>query len=393
MNERTLRLAIGVAVVTSVVRGWGCTPPGPPPQITQGVATGDVTDRSAIVWARADGPAELVVAFDEGDELRAENSAAADFTAQVTLEGLSPGREYAYRARFERSGRRSPEVEGRFRTAPARQDGVDAVRFIVGGDLGGHGYCRETEGGYRIFDTMGALSPDFFIANGDMIYADELCPAEGPEGRRNVPGDFPRVSAAEIDWTDRAGLQEIFWKHWRYHRGDPTFQSFLARVPMYAQWDDHEVVNDFGASWPSWPFAPERQGFPNLAEAGRDAVLHYNPIARNSDEPGRIFRSFRWGRDLELFLLDGRSYRDRNDLADSEASPKTLLGEEQLEWLATGLLASDATWKVVSSDVPLSVPTGTRPETFGRRRRVSSRSCSDCFAGSMPRISRTSCSW
>jgi len=352
-------------VASALLLAAGCAS-GPPPQMTHGVATGDVTDQGAVVWARADGPAELVVAFDEGLELRAPNSAASDFTAQVTLEGLSPGREYSYRARFERSGRRSSEVEGRFRTAPAPRDGVDEVRFIVGGDLGGHGYCRETEGGYRIFETMGTLSPDFFVANGDMIYADELCPAEGPEGRKNVPGDFPRVSAVEIDWADRAGLQEIFWKQWRYHRGDATFQAFLARVPMYAQWDDHEVINDFGAPWPSWPFASERQGFLNLVETGRNAVLSYNPIARNSGEPRRIYRSFRWGRDLEVFLLDGRSYRDRNDLADSEANPKTLLGAEQLEWLAKGLLASDATWKVVSSNVPLSVPTGTDPANFGR---------------------------
>jgi alkaline phosphatase D len=340
---------------------------GPPPGITHGVATGDVTDQSAIVWARADGPAELVVEIDDGREFRAENASAFDFTAQVTLEGLSPGTAYKYRAHFENaSGVPSSEVEGSFRTAPAPRDRVDAVRFIVGGDLGGHGYCREMNGGYRIFDAMDALSPDFFIANGDMIYADELCPAEGPEGRQNVPGGFPRVSAAEIDWTDRAGLQESFWKHWRYHRGDAIYQAFLARVPMYAQWDDHEVINDFGASWSSWPYASEREGFPKLVEAGRNAVFHYNPIGRSPEEPQRIYRSFRWGRALELFLLDGRSYRDRNDLADSEAEPKTLLGAEQLEWLAKGLLASDATWKVVSSDVPLSVPTGTEAARFGR---------------------------
>lgn len=352
-----------LALAVSSVLGWGCAPA---PQITHGVATGDVTDHSAIVWARADGPAELVVEIDEA-EFRSQNSAESDFTAQVTLDGLRANTAYTYQAHFEsRSGARSSEIDGSFRTAPAPDQSVDAIRFIVGGDLGGHGYCREIEGGYRIFDTMAALEPDFFIANGDMIYADEVCPAEGPEGRQHVPVDLQRVSAAEVDWTDRAGLQEIFWQHWRYHRGDPTFQAFLARVPIYVQWDDHEVINDFGARWASWPFAPERQGFRNLVETGRNAVLHYNPITPNATEPGRIYRSFRWGRDLEVFLIDARTYRDRNDRPDSESNPKTLLGRDQMEWLTGELISSGATWKVVSSDVPLSVPTGTRPETFGR---------------------------
>ena len=39
--------------------------------------------------------------------------------------------------------------------------------------------------------------------------------------------------------------------HWRYNRTDPAFQDFLRTTPMYVQWDDHEVINDFGAAWPA----------------------------------------------------------------------------------------------------------------------------------------------
>src|SRR5262249_26457985 len=39
--------------------------------------------------------------------------------------------------------------------------------------------------------------------------------------------------------------------------------------------------------------------------------------------------------------------------------PKTLLGGEQRDWLLRSLASSDATWKVVVSSVPLSIPTGT----------------------------------
>jgi alkaline phosphatase D len=60
-------------------------------------------------------------------------------------------------------------------------------------------------------------------------------------------------------------------------------------------------------------------------------------------------------------LLDGRSYRSRNGAPDEAG--KTLLGPRQLAWLKETLAHSRATWKVVSSDVPLSVPTGSK---FGR---------------------------
>jgi alkaline phosphatase D len=41
-----------------------------------------------------------------------------------------------------------------------------------------------------------------------------------------------------------------------------------------------------------------------------------------------------------------------------------MLGREQLAWLVEGIQNSTATWKVISSDVPMSIPTGS--VTFGR---------------------------
>jgi alkaline phosphatase D len=42
-----------------------------------------------------------------------------------------------------------------------------------------------------------------------------------------------------------------------------------------------------------------------------------------------------------------------------------MLGREQLEWLKDGLEHSDATWKVIVSSVPMSIPTGF-PAANGR---------------------------
>jgi alkaline phosphatase D len=343
-----------------------------PIRITHGVASGDVASRSAVIWSRADRTAEMHVEYDTNpafphpNDARSTNSAQNDFTATVQLEGLEPATRYYYRVIFvDSNGNRSQPHEGEFHTAP--QANVAApVSFLVGGDLAGQRYCRAEGEGFEIFRHMEELSPDFFIANGDMIYADNDCPPEGPAGWKNIPGDFPSVSAPEIEWTNRAQIQDIIWKHWRYNRADPHFQSFLSKVPIYVQWDDHEVINDFGASWPSWTADVNREGFPNLVAAGLEALFQYNPMARHPTEPRRIYRSFRWGADLELFLIDARSYRSFNDLADGSSHSKTLLGAEQLEWLKQGLIRSNATWKVVSSDVPLSVPTGSDAHLYGR---------------------------
>jgi alkaline phosphatase D len=125
------------------------------------------------------------------------------------------------------------------------------------------------------------------------------------------------------------------------------------------------VINDSGASWTYWTAQQRsRPGYANIVEAGRDALFSYGAIRRSKAEPHRIYRSARWGRDVELFLLDARSYRSRNDQADTAENPKTLLGARQLAWLRAGLTRSSATWKIVASDVPATIPTGS--ELLGR---------------------------
>jgi len=333
--------------------------------VTHGAAVGEVTDRSAVVWARSGAAAEMVVAYGNNGIARARSEAARDFTAKVKLENLTPATLYRYRVHFEAGSEASNAVEGSFRTAPS-PDTSTSVRFVVGGDLGGHGYCREETAGYAVFDRMRELRPDFFIANGDMIYADSDCPEARPDGARNVPGDFPRIDDPAVDWTDAARVREVYLAHWRYNRSDASFQRFLLEVPMYSQWDDHEVINDFGAAWPRWAAASDREGYPVLVRAGRETLFDFHPLWPHPEEPERIYRSFRWGAAVELFLVDARSYRSANDLEDSPGGGKTLLGPAQLDWLKNGLESSNATWKIVSSDVPLSIATGSRAEVFGR---------------------------
>ena len=125
--------------------------------------------------------------------------------------------------------------------------------------------------------------------------------------------------------------------------------------------------------WPYWNlFTLDREGYPNIVNEGRNAFLYYSPLDsyNNSNDTGndndkQIYRSFNWGKDLDIFLLDARSYKSHNHLADAPDSNKTMLGDNQLEWLKQGLANSNATWKVISSDVPMSIPTGSNTSILG----------------------------
>ena len=209
------------------------------------------------------------------------------------------------------------------------------------------------------------MDTDFYVANGDMIYADNACPRKGPlKGWVNVPGNFPGISDNSVDWLDISQVQEVYYQHWRYNRSDLPFQKFLQSTSQYVQWDDHEVINDFGAAWADYPAQPNRAGYPNIVTAGLKSLFDYHPMARHPTESDRIYRSYRWGLNAELFILDARSYRSKNTSQDSTA--KTMLGPKQLSWLKKGLSRSKATWKIISNDVPLSIPTGSGAISLGR---------------------------
>ena len=275
-------------------------------------------------------------------------AASDDFTGQVVVEGLAPAREYRYRVRFDRG----PVVSGAFRTAPALTDNA-GVRLAFGGDVAGQNVCRDAAEGFPIARTIRDWRPDVFVGLGDMIYADNACDPVGRYANAQLAGGFGPA-------TDLAG----FWAHWRYNRGDPALERLLADTTYVGVWDDHEVVNDFGPLHDTRETPPYTAGV-HLLPIGLDAFLDYTPIAIAENTPKRLYRSLRWGRHLELFVLDTRQYRDANSAEDSAVRPKTLLGREQLTWLDERLAASDATWKVLVSSVPISIPTGF-PATNGR---------------------------
>lgn len=325
---------------------------------THGVSVGDVSADSAVIWSRANQAGFLHVElpgtpyrlYADARHVQVPVTDERDFTGKVRLADLEPGTEYRYRLWFTgmhgSADTKSAVIEGRFRTAPA-PDAAAPLHFTWSGDLGGQNTCRDAQEGYPIFSAIDAERADFFIGLGDMIYADDTCQAVGRYGNAQIPGEF----TPSVDMDN-------YWAHWKYNREDPGYQRLLAGTPYFAIWDDHEVVNDFGPlhdTRSSAPYTPDV----HLMPLGLDAFLDYNPVAEHPDMPKRLYRSVRWGRQLELFILDTRQYRDANAEADRIEHPKSMLGREQTVWLKERLQRSDATWKVIVSSVPLSIPTGS----------------------------------
>lgn len=339
--------------------------------ITHGIASGDVTDHSAMIWSRANRQALMHVEYDTDQNFTSPlwQTVAAnqttDFTGHTKLEGLSPDTTYYYHVWFSvpdpKSGSLvSNSIRGTFHTAPSDSTSTPTISFIIGGDISGQGFCRRVDTGYSIFSIMKTLSADFFIFNGDQIYADNFCSKKGPKdvfGWQNIPEYVPSITDRAINWTNFTKVYDVYLDHWGYNRDDLHLQGLLQNISMYSQLDDHEVINDYGGDWDYWRNeTTEQNGFPNLVKAGVDAFFNYSPIERNNQDPNRTYRSFNWGKDLELFILDTRSNRSRNDLPDIPENNKTLLGIQQLRWLEQGLLNSNATWKVISTSVPVSIP-------------------------------------
>jgi len=358
-----LPLLLLLAVIVALA---GCTapsreglPPGSPFAETdtastnllpQGIAMGDVTSLSALLWLRTDGPITVQVEWAPvaiWDRVSKMGTAVApvvrtplyttsqntDFTLTIPLEGLAPATRYRWYVFAGTKGREGTLTEarsvarGEFTTLHDAKNHAP-VTFAWSGDLGGQGRCRRGAAGYPIFDVMRAQQLSFFLFLGDTVYADGLCPSP------------PNEAGADF----RAATLDEYRARHRDQRAAEALRRFLETTPVYAIWDDHEVRNDFSGP------------FDDRMPIGRQALREYWPIRVAADDPDRLYRTVRAGTDLEMFILDTRQYRSRN--IDQDGPAKTMLGEKQLQWLLRGLTESSATWKVIVTTVPLSISKG-----------------------------------
>ena len=342
-------------------------PGGPKPSVefTDGVASGDVTHNSAVLWTRVDQKAKLTVevstnpAFPKKGTLKETVSATADndFTAKVVVAPLKKDDTYFYRFR---SGKSVSEV-GTFRTPDLPTRGTD-VTFAYSGDSDG----TQIAPGVRFFndfETLDAIrgeNPDFWIYLGDTIYSDSSLRAS------------PAVTLEE------------YRDAYRENREVDALRDLLAATSTYAIWDDHEVRNDFDGQTVD----------ATLYANGREAFLEYMPILDQGllQDPAcagdPLFRVFPWGENTDVIILDERSCRSADveavcsfapgvpDLAPTlpsflrpafglPASPppgclaaifdpgRTMLGDVQKDAFKDALLNSDAKFKFVINELAI----------------------------------------
>jgi alkaline phosphatase D len=341
------------------------TPDANRPAIPYGVSSGDVTSNAAIIWSRADRPSRMIVEYATTDSFKNSKRvvgpaalAVSDFTARVDLTDLPPGQEIFYRVMFQdlaESKSLSVPMVGRLRTAPAqRRD----ITFIWGGDTAGQGWGINPEwGGMRIYEQMRLLHPDFFIHNGDSVYADNPIAAEVKLDDGTVWKNVTTPEKAKVAET----LGE-FRGNYVYNLMDEHVRAFNAEVTQFFQWDDYEVTNNWFPGGVIDDRNPRHQQYTVkshdlLAANGKRAFLEYLPLRLDPQDPERIYRAFNYGPSLGVFMLDERSYRGPNSPNRQEASDAAtaFLGMPQLRWLKRALLASNATWKVIASDMPLGL--------------------------------------
>lgn len=278
------------------------------PNITNGVAAGDVSFNNATIWSRADRPARMIVEVSSSDRFEKvrrfvgpEVLRHSDFTGKVSLRNLPVGEQVFYRVQFQdldNSRRYGAPVIGQLKTA-ARTN--RDVRFAWSGDTAGQGFGIDaTRGGMQTYDAIRQLAPDFFVHSGDVCYSDgpfesEIMLDDGTVWQNLVTKDTSKVAES---------LRE-FRANFRYNLMDETVRQFNAHVPLFAQWDDHETTNNW---YPGERLVDDDRytvkSVSLLAARAKQAFFDYMPIRQSAEQA--INRQISYGPRLDLFFLDLR---------------------------------------------------------------------------------------
>ncbi|MCU7825296.1 alkaline phosphatase D family protein [Kitasatospora sp. DSM 101779] len=342
------------AAVLPIAAGTAPATAATVPQFLHGVASGDPLADGVVLWTRVTptpdavpgsnaGPATEVVwqiATDKSfTSVRASGTvttaAATDHTVKVDVRGLTPDTVYWYR--FTAGGASSPV--GRTRTAPAADAALDRLRLGVAS-------CANWEAGYfsayRHLAARGDL--DVFLFLGDYIYeykTGEFCAA----GKVVRPHEPAHEITTLADYRTRHGT----------YKTDPDLQGLHAIVPTVAIWDDHEFANDAWAGGAE-NHTPGTEGdWSARMAAAKQAYFEWMPVRPSI--AGTTYRRLRYGKLADLHLLDLRSFRSQQvkvGNGDVDSADRTMTGRAQLDWLKSGLSASDTTWRLIGNEVMIS---------------------------------------
>jgi len=244
-----------------------------------------------------------------------EVDAGKNFTYQWRIKDLNPDTKYVLviEARKDNRSNVSACIDGAFKTPPA-PDKTSDLEFCI---VTCHDYPRrdDLQNGHNIYKVMQTMSPDFFVHTGDVEYYDNSEPF--------------------------ALNEELMRFKWDRIFSLPYQRDFYRQNTTYLMKDDHDVLRD--------------DAFPGLRygsvswERGLD-IFDKEQFPSND----RPYKTVRWGKDLQIWIMEGRNFRSRN--TDPDGPEKSIWGKEQKEWLYRTLKESDATFKLLISPGPILGP-------------------------------------
>lgn len=244
----------------------------------------------------------------------AEVDASKNYTRQWRLDGLSPDTRYVVELRSRKTAGSQSEnrMEGAF-TTPPEATSPKEVSFAV---VSCHDFNRrDHENGHRIYPAMTKDNLDFLVHTGDIEYYDKRNPYALTE--RLMRFKWDRIFAL------------------------PFQRNFYSNTTTYFMKDDHDTLKD--DAYPGTRYGAV--SFDRGIEIFDKEQFPSNP---------KTYKTVRWGKDLQIWLLEGRNYRSKN--TDPDGPEKHILGKEQREWLFKTVASSDATFKVLISASPIIGP-------------------------------------
>jgi alkaline phosphatase D len=329
-------------------------------RFSEGVMSGEPTPQGITLWSRLDEvggsvSAELEIARDRDfrrvvarRRVATSGDRAHNLKARVT--SLRPHEQYYYRF----STRTTDGPVGRFRTA-LPPDSRQPVRFAFWS-------CQDfTHGFYNAHEVMADDDLDFVVCLGDYIYAETEergATAVRTDRIGTVPGPgLKRQAQTLADYRAK----------YRLYRSDAALRRIHARFPTVMLWDDHEVQDNYAGGERDGGLPPDRRYSVARKRAAYRAffeAMPYSPPVGN-----RIYRSLRFGRTVDLIVMDQRQYRANQPCNDAIApacpdlfAARAFLGQTQMDWVKNELRASQAAWKVMANEVmmmPVELPNDT----------------------------------
>lgn len=241
-------------------------------------------------------------------------SSYKDHTFKTSFENLKSNTEYRVHI-YGRKNQDAPttNIQGKFKTVPNPQEIVPVV--FTSSTCQYFWDYDDPKRGFKAYDEMMKLEPAFHCQTGDYVYYDKLGPMA------------TSVAKARHKWNAINA-----W---------PSLVDFYAKTPLFIQKDDHDVTKDDATPF-SKPFG-ELTWEDGLA-------IWYEQTPTLEDNP---YRSIRYGKDLEIWIVEGRMFRNSDNVEDPSSS---IWGTAQKNWFVESVKKSNATFKILMSPTPVVGP-------------------------------------